>query len=470
MDNKYFKDMDYELISKKIGYKGKRITVEELNYYNPRDKKNVYREHVLAGDAAVIMPITDSNEVIMIEEPRTPIGKTILAFPAGMIEKGEKPEDGAIRELEEETGYRAKTIKRVREVYPSIGYSNERTIIFIARDFEKTKRHLDETEDIKVVKIPLAELKQMLDTNAIKTSSETVALMQYFNYELKEEIKEYTDYCLNCKTKPCQKGCPLSNDIPSFIKNAKENNLQKAYEILSKTTVLGSVCGRICPHQKQCQGNCVRGIKGSPVNIGKIEAYISDYGLENNWYKNAGKDNKLEGKNIAIVGSGPAGLTAAAFLARHSAKIDIYEKQEKLGGILRYGIPDFRLDRNLIDETITYVVDAVDTISTKLKIIKRAKEKSVPIISAMGAGNKLDPTKFEVSDIYDTESCPLAKIMRKELKNIGIKNLKVVYSKEKPKKKEEKTIRKCSICYISSWNDNCRRSYKRYNKVKTRRK
>lgn len=134
-------------------------------------------------------------------------------------------------------------------------------------------------------------------------------------------------------------------------------------------------------------------------------------------------------------------------------------------------LPSFlEREEDLIDETITYVVDAVDTISTKLKIIKRAKEKNIPIISAMGAGNKLDPTKFEVSDIYDTESCPLAKIMRKELKNIGIKNLKVVYSKEKPKKKEEKTIRKCSICYISSWNDNCRRSYKRYNKVKTRRK
>lgn len=127
-------------------------------------------------------------------------------------------------------------------------------------------------------------------------------------------------------------------------------------------------------------------------------------------------------------------------------------------------------EEDLIDETITYVIDAVDTISTKLKIIKRSKEKNIPIISAMGAGNKLDPTKFEVSDIYDTESCPLAKIMRKELKNIGIKNLKVVYSKEKPKKKEGKTLRKCSICYISSWNDNCRRSYKRYNKVKTRRK
>lgn len=183
MSNKYFKKLDYELINKKVAYKGKRITVEELNYYNPRDDKKVYREHVLAGDAAIIMPITENNEVIMIQEPRTPVGKILLAFPAGMIEKGETPEEGAIRELEEETGYRANSIKKVREVYPAIGYSNEKTIIFIARDLIKTQRHLDQTEDIKVIKIPLDEVKIMLDKNEIITSSETVALMYYFNYE-----------------------------------------------------------------------------------------------------------------------------------------------------------------------------------------------------------------------------------------------------------------------------------------------
>lgn len=186
MESKYFKKIDYELLNKKVAYKGKRITVEELNYYNPRDKKNVYREHVLAGDAAIIMPITDNNEVIMIQEPRTPIGKVVLAFPAGMIEKGETPEEGAIRELEEETGYRANNLKKIREVYPAIGYSNEKTIIFIARDLVKTQRNLDETEDIKVIKIPLDEVKEMLEKNEIKTSSETVALMYYFNYEQNE--------------------------------------------------------------------------------------------------------------------------------------------------------------------------------------------------------------------------------------------------------------------------------------------
>ena len=95
-------------------------------------------------------------------------------------------------------------------------------------------------------------------------------------------IEEKTKHCLNCKVKPCSNnGCPLKNDIPTFIQLCKEGNIKKAYEVLSNTTVLGSICGRICPHEKQCQGNCVRGIKGNPVSIGEIEAYIFDEGLKN---------------------------------------------------------------------------------------------------------------------------------------------------------------------------------------------
>ena len=187
MKQSYIKELDYELLNKKVAYKGKRITVEELNYYNPRDHKTIYREHVLAGDAAIIMPVTENEEVIMIQEPRTPVGKIVLAFPAGMIEEGETPEEGAIRELEEETGYHAQNIKKLREVYPAIGYSNERTILFLATNLVKTQRHLDPTEDIKELKIPLKEVKEMLDKNEIITSNETVALMHYFNYERKED-------------------------------------------------------------------------------------------------------------------------------------------------------------------------------------------------------------------------------------------------------------------------------------------
>ena len=183
MKEQYYEKIDYQLLDEKVAYKGKRIIVEELHYKNPRTNEILYREHVLAGHAAIIMPITEDDKFIMIKEPRTPIGMTVLAFPAGMIEPGEIPEEGAIRELEEETGYKANYIKKLREVYPAIGYSNEKTIIFLAKDLVKTHRHLDETEDIEVVKIPIDEVKEMLDKGEIKTSSETVALLHYFMYE-----------------------------------------------------------------------------------------------------------------------------------------------------------------------------------------------------------------------------------------------------------------------------------------------
>ncbi len=183
MSNKYYEKIDYELLDRKIAYKGKRIVVEELHYKNPRTNEILYREHVLAGHAAIIIPETNDGNFIMIKEPRTPVGLTVLAFPAGMIEKGETEEDGAIRELEEETGYRAKSIKKLREVYPAIGYSNEKTIIFLAKDLIKTKGHLDETEDIEVLELPKGEVKQMLDKGEIKTSSEAIGLLHYFMYE-----------------------------------------------------------------------------------------------------------------------------------------------------------------------------------------------------------------------------------------------------------------------------------------------
>lgn len=148
---------------------------------------------------------------------------------------------------------------------------------------------------------------------------------------MNEKIQEYTEYCLNCPVKPCSnKGCPLNNDIPTFIKLTKESKIKEAFEVLLNTTVLGSICGRICPHMKQCEGSCVRGIKGDPVNIGEIEAYIFDEGLKNKWYEDTKKTQELEGKRIAVVGSGPSGLTCSAFLARSGAEVTIYEKYNKL--------------------------------------------------------------------------------------------------------------------------------------------
>ena len=180
MSNKYFKKLEYKEISRKQAYNGKRVQVEEIEYLN--GDKIIYREHVKAGEAVVILPITTDNKVIMIQEPRTPIGQVILALPAGMIEPGEHPEDAAIRELEEETGYLASNIELLREYYPSVGYSNEKLKIYLATNFKKTHQHLDQGENINVIEVPLEELIEMLDKNEIITASTTIAIMHYLRY------------------------------------------------------------------------------------------------------------------------------------------------------------------------------------------------------------------------------------------------------------------------------------------------
>ena len=168
-------------------------------------------------------------------------------------------------------------------------------------------------------------------------------------------LLEESNRCLNCKVKPCQKACPLGNDIPSFIKFVKEDNLKEAFNVLTQTTVLGAICGRVCPHFKQCKGSCVRGIKSEPISIGELEAYVFDNAFKENY--DIKTTNELEGKKIAIIGGGPAGLTCAAFLRMSGADVTIYEKQPKLGGITRYGIPDFRLSREIIDKNIEEILN-----------------------------------------------------------------------------------------------------------------
>lgn len=176
-----------------------------------------------------------------------------------------------------------------------------------------------------------------------------------------EEIEEKANYCLNCKTKLCSiKGCPLGNHIPQFIEQIKQGNYQKAYEILSETTVLQGICGRICPHQKQCQGSCVRGIKGEPVSIGKLEAFIFDSMIEEkdsllNCYQEEIQKNKND-KKVAIIGGGPTGLTASAFLAKKGIQVTIYEKYNYLGGLLVHGIPEFRLPKEIVQKTVDKIL------------------------------------------------------------------------------------------------------------------
>lgn len=170
-----------------------------------------------------------------------------------------------------------------------------------------------------------------------------------------KEIEEIRSYCLNCKNSQCKiKGCPLDNCIPEFI---HEVDSKKAYEILCNTTVLPAICGRICPHEKQCEGSCIRGIKEEHVSIGTMEAYIGDLSIENNYELSIEVDERAKDKSVAVIGSGPAGLTCAAFLARRGVKVTIYEKHDKLGGLLTHGIPEFRLPREVVEKTIEKILD-----------------------------------------------------------------------------------------------------------------
>lgn len=167
------------------------------------------------------------------------------------------------------------------------------------------------------------------------------------------EIKEKANYCLSCPVKPCQQGCPLGNDTQGFIKLMKSEEYTEAYHLLTKTTVLSSICGRICPHLSQCEGKCVRGIRQTPVEIGNLEAFVGDYALANGlsfMEKTATKEQR-----IAVVGSGPSGLTCAAFLRKAGFQVDIYEKHNYTGGLLRHGIPEFRLPKTIVDQVVAQI-------------------------------------------------------------------------------------------------------------------
>lgn len=183
----------------------------------------------------------------------------------------------------------------------------------------------------------------------------------------KLEVKIAASKCETCVTKPCQIGCPLNIDIPEFIENVKNNNYGEAFKVLCKSTVLPSVCGKICPVDKQCQGSCAKKASYDPVEIGKIESYVGDLAVENGW-KLPRKSKKKE--RIAVIGSGPSGLTCAGFLAENGYQVTIYEKHEYLGGLLYHGIPKFRLNKELVSKVIKQILDLGMEVKTNVSLGK----------------------------------------------------------------------------------------------------
>lgn len=177
-----------------------------------------------------------------------------------------------------------------------------------------------------------------------------------------EEAKAEASRCLDCKNPKCVGGCPVGIDIPGFIRELKSGNVNEAFSVISEYSALPAVCGRVCPQETQCEKYCIRGIKGEPVSIGKLERFTADYAREHGI--SLDKAAKKNGKKVAVIGAGPAGLTCAGELAKAGCDVTIYEALHKAGGVLVYGIPEFRLPK---DKVVAYEVENVKKLGVTIK-------------------------------------------------------------------------------------------------------
>lgn len=188
-----------------------------------------------------------------------------------------------------------------------------------------------------MVRVPVREQ----DPKVRATNFEEVC----YGYNQEEAVEE-ASRCLNCKNPKCVEGCPVSIHIPEFIAELKAGNIEQAYQVISQSSSLPAVCGRVCPQETQCEGRCIRGIKGDAVSIGKLERFVADWAREKGVMPKAAKEKN--GHKVAVIGSGPAGLTCAGDLAKLGYDVTIFEALHKAGGVLSYGIPEFRLPKSRV--------------------------------------------------------------------------------------------------------------------------
>lgn len=177
-----------------------------------------------------------------------------------------------------------------------------------------------------------------------------------------EEAMEEASRCINCKNAKCIQGCPVSINIPAFVNAVKEGKITEAADIIAESSALPAICGRVCPQETQCEGKCIRGIKGDPISIGKLERFVADYSREHGYVPK--KPETTNGKKVAIIGSGPAGLTCAGDLAKLGYEVTIFEALHEPGGVLTYGIPEFRLPK---DEVVQKEIDNVRKLGVKIE-------------------------------------------------------------------------------------------------------
>ena len=177
-----------------------------------------------------------------------------------------------------------------------------------------------------------------------------------------EEAQCEASRCINCKNAQCMKGCPVAINIPGFVEQVKNGNFEAAYQIISESSALPAICGRVCPQESQCEGKCIRGIKGDPISIGKLERFVADWARENGIKPVGAKE--LNGKKVAVIGSGPAGLTCAGDLAKLGYDVTIFEALHEAGGVLVYGIPEFRLPK---DAVVKKEIENVKSLGVKIE-------------------------------------------------------------------------------------------------------
>ena len=223
-----------------------------------------------------------------------------------------------------------------------------------------------------------------------------------------EQAIDEAKRCLNCKNKPCKSGCPVQIDIPAFIEKVANGFFEDAYQIITKTSSLPAVCGRVCPQESQCEAKCVRGIKGEPVAIGRLERFVADYHNKN--VTAAPEKPKSNGHKVAVVGSGPSGLTAAGDLAKKGYDVTVFEALHVAGGVLVYGIPEFRLPKSIVEKE----VDTLRALGVKI-------ETNMVIGRVLSIDELIEKYGFEA--VFIGSGAGLPRFM-----NIPGENLKGVYS------------------------------------------
>lgn len=226
-----------------------------------------------------------------------------------------------------------------------------------------------------------------------------------------EDIQKEAAWCLGCKMKPCSNACPMHTNIPEFIAKVKENKFEEAYNILIENNLFSHVCSLVCPQEDQCQGSCVRGIKSEPTKIGKIEAFVNDWAIKNNYKAMIPQKEIRNDVKVAVIGAGPAGLSFSYELAKNGIQSTVFEKEKVLGGILAYGIPDFRLNKDIIEN----IVNVLKTLGVKFELgaelgknifIKDLKKEYDYIFLGIGAelASMYSLSNEEIDSVYDSDT------------------------------------------------------------------